>query len=172
MAWQGCNKAHTIVSVKNVAKIALISSLLLLVIPQVTFAAWWNPLTWSLFNKRIEPKIEEKLPKSFNPLEYGAIPVTKIEDKKMPSAQSDSLEESMRIINEYKESQKRSQEIRSNLETEWLKFKLQYPGYDGERYSGTYRTDSKGDGFYSDNQGNFIRCHTDMLGVTNCGDVQ
>jgi hypothetical protein len=158
--------------VKNVVKIALISSLLLLVAPQVTFAAWWNPLTWSLFRKQINTQLEPDETKEFNPIEHGAIPVTRAENKREPRAQPDSLDESMRIINEYKESQGRSQDIRSSLETEWLKLRLQYSGYDGIRYSGTYRTDSDGDGFYSDNQGNFIRCHTDMRGITSCGDVQ
>jgi hypothetical protein len=29
------------------------------IIPQVTFASWWNPFTWSIFNKKAEVKIEQ-----------------------------------------------------------------------------------------------------------------
>jgi hypothetical protein len=29
------------------------------VIPQVTFASWWNPFTWNIFSKKVEIKIEQ-----------------------------------------------------------------------------------------------------------------
>lgn len=82
------------------------------------------------------------------------------------------LAKAAQVLNGYKVSQENSKQIEADLNIEWLKFKLEHPGYNGNRYSGTYRTDSKGDVFYSDNQGNFITCHTDTWGVTSCGDVQ
>ncbi|MEK7463032.1 MAG: hypothetical protein AAB621_01550 [Patescibacteria group bacterium] len=33
----------------------------LFIIPQITFAAWWNPGTWKIFNRKVEVKIEQKI---------------------------------------------------------------------------------------------------------------
>ena len=33
----------------------------LLIIPQMTFASWWKPNTWKIFNKKFEVKIEQKI---------------------------------------------------------------------------------------------------------------
>src|SRR3989344_7398262 len=30
----------------------------LLIVPQVTFAAWWNPFTWNVFNRAKTPQVE------------------------------------------------------------------------------------------------------------------
>jgi hypothetical protein len=44
---------------KNISqKIFLLSVISFLIIPQVTFAAWWNPFTWNFFHKPTEIKIE------------------------------------------------------------------------------------------------------------------
>lgn len=36
---------------KNFHKITFTVALALFVIPQVTFAAWWNPFTWGIFHR-------------------------------------------------------------------------------------------------------------------------
>src|SRR3989344_8825833 len=33
----------------------------LFVIPQMTFASWWKPNTWKIFNRKSEVKIEQKI---------------------------------------------------------------------------------------------------------------
>src|SRR3990167_4033393 len=33
----------------------------LFIIPQMTFASWWKPNTWKIFNKKFEVKIEQKI---------------------------------------------------------------------------------------------------------------
>src|SRR3989339_377973 len=33
----------------------------LLIIPQMTFASWWKPNTWKIFNKKSEVKTEQKI---------------------------------------------------------------------------------------------------------------
>ena len=33
----------------------------LLIIPQMTFASWWKPNTWKIFNRKAEVKIEQKI---------------------------------------------------------------------------------------------------------------
>lgn len=32
----------------------------LLIVPQITFAAWWNPVSWKIFNRKTEIKIDQK----------------------------------------------------------------------------------------------------------------
>ena len=33
----------------------------LFIIPQMTFASWWKPNTWKIFNRKFEVKIEQKI---------------------------------------------------------------------------------------------------------------
>src|SRR3990167_10908497 len=33
----------------------------LLIIPQMTFASWWKPNTWKIFNRKFEVKIERTI---------------------------------------------------------------------------------------------------------------
>lgn len=43
---------------KNLIRFLLFVAVFALVVPQVTYAAWWNPFTWKTFSKKIEVKIE------------------------------------------------------------------------------------------------------------------
>jgi len=45
---------------KTVLTIAIFA-ISLLIIPQMTFASWWKPNTWKIFNKKAEVKIEQKI---------------------------------------------------------------------------------------------------------------
>lgn len=44
-------------------------------LPNIVFAAWWNPLTWKVFNKNTESQTEESIPRKFDPVAEGGIPV-------------------------------------------------------------------------------------------------
>ena len=45
---------------KTVLTIAIFA-ISLFIIPQMTFASWWKPNTWKIFNKKSEVKIEQKI---------------------------------------------------------------------------------------------------------------
>ena len=45
---------------KTILSIAIFA-ISLLIIPQMTFASWWKPNTWKIFNKKFEVKIEQKI---------------------------------------------------------------------------------------------------------------
>lgn len=40
-------------------KYILVLLLVILIVPSVVSASWWNPFTWKIFNKQIESKIEQ-----------------------------------------------------------------------------------------------------------------
>lgn len=47
---------------KNKTSLSItIFAISLLIIPQMTFAAWWKPGTWKIFNRKAEVKIEQKI---------------------------------------------------------------------------------------------------------------
>lgn len=43
----------------NLPKIFIIAVISILIFPQVSFAAWWNPFTWKIFNKTPTEKVQE-----------------------------------------------------------------------------------------------------------------
>lgn len=43
---------------KSIHKTLLLVLVGLLIVPQVTFAAWWNPFTWNIFNRAKAPQVE------------------------------------------------------------------------------------------------------------------
>jgi len=45
---------------KTILSIAIFA-ISLLIIPQMTFASWWKPNTWKIFNRKFEVKIEQKI---------------------------------------------------------------------------------------------------------------
>src|SRR3989344_7015149 len=47
---------------KNQRQLLAGAIVLAILIPQITFAAWWNPFTWRIFNKKQEVKIEQPVP--------------------------------------------------------------------------------------------------------------
>ncbi len=51
---------------KSIPKILLLLLIALIIFPQVTFAAWWNPLSWKVFNrtKALQVEIQKKDPPS------------------------------------------------------------------------------------------------------------
>src|SRR3989344_7684532 len=46
------------VIMKSIHKTLLLVLVGLLIVPQVTFAAWWNPFTWNIFNRAKAPQVE------------------------------------------------------------------------------------------------------------------
>lgn len=46
---------------KNLSKITIISVLLVLLVPTVAFASWWNPFTWNWFFLKKDKHKEEKI---------------------------------------------------------------------------------------------------------------
>src|SRR3989344_2286673 len=46
------------VIMKSIHKTLLLVLVGLLIVPQVTFAAWWNPFTWNVFNRAKTPQVE------------------------------------------------------------------------------------------------------------------
>ncbi len=44
---------------KNFQKPIIFSIVLILVSPQIVFAAWWNPFTWNIFQKKVVPVVQE-----------------------------------------------------------------------------------------------------------------
>ncbi|HEY4505585.1 MAG TPA: trypsin-like peptidase domain-containing protein [Candidatus Paceibacterota bacterium] len=43
----------------SLSKIFLIAVISILIFPQVSFAAWWNPFTWKIFNRAPQVKVQE-----------------------------------------------------------------------------------------------------------------
>src|SRR3989338_6456547 len=53
---------HTLLSKKmkkNFPKLFLFAIVSILIFPQVSFAAWWNPFSWKVFNKAPTAKVQE-----------------------------------------------------------------------------------------------------------------
>lgn len=45
--------------IKNYKKLFAVAVVGVLIIPQVTFAAWWNPFSWVIFSKKEAPSVQE-----------------------------------------------------------------------------------------------------------------
>ena len=44
---------------KENTKSFIVIALLFLLVPSITFASWWNPFTWKIFNRVSEVKVEK-----------------------------------------------------------------------------------------------------------------
>jgi hypothetical protein len=44
---------------KNLMRVSVVAIVFMLLIPQVTFAAWWNPLSWNIFNRPAKTQIQQ-----------------------------------------------------------------------------------------------------------------
>ena len=92
----------------------------LLIIPQMTFASWWKPNTWKIFNKKSEVKIEQKIIATSTP--NNAISQTekatttekieqKSEEARKPKAASSFADTSTRKNDQSKEIEKLKKEL-------------------------------------------------------------
>lgn len=93
-----------------------------------------------------------------------------LETESLPQPQEDlELEKAQLELQAYFAEQARQKEDRERLdfETKMLMIEKGVP-LDGSRYSSKIRTDSEGNTYYSDSDGNYVKCRTDSKGTTYC----
>ncbi|MDO8589976.1 MAG: hypothetical protein Q7R69_01765 [bacterium] len=98
--------------------------LLAIIIPQVAFAAWWNPFTWRIFNKKQEVKIEQPVPSESatssvvvpNKVEKPTVTTEKVQPVPVVDNQSVEIEKLKREVEKLKEKQSTA----NNIEKETL----------------------------------------------------
>src|SRR3989344_7441828 len=92
----------------------------LLIIPQMTFASWWKPNTWKIFNRKSEVKTEQKIIATSTPNNVisqteKATTTEKIEQKseevKKPKAASSLADTSAKNNDQSKEIDKLKKEV-------------------------------------------------------------
>jgi len=116
---------------KTILSIAIFA-ISLFIIPQMTFASWWKPNTWKIFNKKSEVKIEQKIIATSTP--NNAISQTekatttekieqKSEEARKPKAASSFADTSTRKNDQSKEIEKLKKELEV-LKQEQSQFKI------------------------------------------------
>src|SRR3989338_51356 len=104
----------------------------LFIIPQMTFASWWKPNTWKIFNKKFEVKIEQKriatsTPNNVISQTEKATTTEKIEQKseevRKPKAASSLADTSAKKNDQSKEIEKLKKEVEV-LKQKQFQFKI------------------------------------------------
>ena len=70
-----------------------VSVAILILLPQVTFASWWNPFTWKIFNKPVEVKIEKTITSSVEELKKKTSPAVSVPKPYIPPTVSNTNSE-------------------------------------------------------------------------------
>ena len=102
-------------------KILLISIITILIIPQITFASWWNPFSWKIFNKSSEVKKEKPITPPVNPIDISIQTTQELEKIKLETELEQAKAEATKAEADAEKAQKEAGVARKKLAKENLR---------------------------------------------------